>query len=339
MKKYSLFLLSVLIVNTLGCKNQEKNEKKEIAAIVDSEIVYINDIDQRLTQELFDELNRIYTMRSIALNDLIKEKIIHIEATKQQLTSEIFLERYISEKLKEKDLETYAIEKDLTNNILQLKNRLITHDINSAEGKKIALKKYRETIINLLVDSLKEQSDIRFFLSPPVLSQINVNYNIVHYIGNLDSKVTLLMISDFNCDMCKQSHTLIKTLFEKYKDKVRFGFTHFASYVSPSAIATEAAAKQGKFWEMYSNIYATKENPDSTILFNIASHIGLNMKSFSKDFNDENIIKSIDENLYKIADSGIYGTPTIVINNTLIHNSMSIEEVEGVLNKKLSVGY
>jgi protein-disulfide isomerase len=121
----------------------------------------------------------------------------------------------------------------------------------------------------------------------------------------------------------------------EYNGKVRFGFTHYSSYVSNSAIASECAANQGKFWEMHDSIFHAKLIPDSVALFRMAKNLKLDMNTFANDFKSKSISDKIKGNLLKLESAGIYGTPTIMINNQLVFNSTSLSEIEKMLKEEI----
>src|SRR6185295_12325539 len=76
-----------------------------------------------------------------------------------------------------------------------------------------------------------------------------------HVRGPADAKVTLVEYGDFSCPFCAQAHGVIKGLLERFDD-LRVVFranprSHFFPHAQLAAEAAEAAAAQGKFWEMH----------------------------------------------------------------------------------------
>jgi 2-hydroxychromene-2-carboxylate isomerase len=70
-------------------------------------------------------------------------------------------------------------------------------------------------------------------------------------------------------------------------------------------------------------------------LFRIAKNLKLDMNVFTKDFRNNALSVKIKENILKLESAGIYGTPTIMINNRLIFNSTSIYEIENTLKEEM----
>src|SRR5205814_7248860 len=77
-----------------------------------------------------------------------------------------------------------------------------------------------------------------------------------HIRGPDDAPVTLLEYGDFECPYCGQAEQVIRELLSSLGSDVRYVWRHLPlNDVHPNAQlaseASEAAAAQGKFWEMY----------------------------------------------------------------------------------------
>jgi len=78
--------------------------------------------------------------------------------------------------------------------------------------------------------------------------------------GNLESPVTFVEYGDFQCPACGQFHNTVVVLVEEYGDRVQFVYRHMPltqihPKATPAAHASEAAGRQGKFWEMHDLLY------------------------------------------------------------------------------------
>ncbi len=240
-----------------------------------------------------------------------------------------------TKKINKPALSKFSVLNQYDNGIPTLERTLTYYDINSKKGRTLLINKYKEFVLQQYIDSLKKSINTKILLKPPLSPIIKVENLLVHYRGNLNSKITFLEISDFECVMCKEYVPLFDSLFIKYKELVRFGYSHFGSYVSVCAIATECAAKQGKFWEMHDSILYSVEIPDTNDIFRIAHNLNLKMDRFKNDFNNREIADKIEDNFYALESAGVYGTPTIMVNNRLIFNSSSIEEIEKTLQYEI----
>ncbi len=85
-----------------------------------------------------------------------------------------------------------------------------------------------------------------------------------HIRGPDDAPVTLLEYGDFQCPYCGQAEGVIRELLSEHGDDVRYVWRHLPlNDVHPraqlAAEASEAAAAQGTFWEMYDVLLAHQD--------------------------------------------------------------------------------
>ena len=164
-----------------------------------------------------------------------------------------------------------------------------------------------------------------------------------HVIGNTNSKVTLLEYGDFQCSACQSFYPVIKQVKEKYADKIAFQFRNLPlSSVHPNAFAgsraAEAAANQGKFWEMHDLLY---ENQDprgasgwvaskdvlSEYFVSYAKKLNLNEAQFKADFASNATNKKINADIDAFtATKEKVSTPTFFINSKLVDSSKLLDE-------------
>ena len=143
--------------------------------------------------------------------------------------------------------------------------------------------------------------------------------------GNLSSNVEFVEYGDFRCGYCKQFYTeVFKSVKEEYKNDVHFAYRHYpvtGGNAEIVAYASEAAAKQGKFWEMHDILFEEQgswsglgatETRDRMIAY--ATTLGLDIAQFEADI-DSPEVKDIVQDDY---DSGkkvkIQGTPSFFLN-------------------------
>ncbi|GAA1099217.1 Na+/H+ antiporter NhaA [Nocardiopsis composta] len=84
-----------------------------------------------------------------------------------------------------------------------------------------------------------------------------------HVRGPDDAPVTIVEYGDYECPYCGEAHPSVEALLERYPDEVRFAFRHFPlrrihPNAGPAAIAAEAAAAHGVFWEMHGTLFTNQ---------------------------------------------------------------------------------
>ena len=172
-------------------------------------------------------------------------------------------------------------------------------------------------------------------------------------IGTSEHNIVLMEAYSLSCPGCASYHPVLKQLREEYSDRVIFQAAHYPLSTKPGFQnaraghrAVEAAARQGKFWEMHDVLFEKSDlwvnepiNPVPQIdLF--AEELGLDLEQFKQDFSSSEVndIISRDE-AYLRNELGINATPTFFLNGRKLDNerefSVSIELMRRVLDDAL----
>ena len=80
-----------------------------------------------------------------------------------------------------------------------------------------------------------------------------------------------------------------------------------------AAIASLAAAKQGKFWEYHDELWNNMGYLSPAHLKNYAAKVGCDVEQWEKDFNSEEIKQQVEYETQLSGKLGITGTPAFVI--------------------------
>jgi protein-disulfide isomerase len=143
-----------------------------------------------------------------------------------------------------------------------------------------------------------------------------------HAIGPTDAAVTVVNYGDYQCPDCHRRHKEIQRMVDELADRVRFVYRHFPLVKThPRALkaaeAAEAAAAQGKFWEMHRLLYLSPDKLDDKDLRRHAHKIGLDLDRFDREMVGSTYSDRIMKDYYNSLVAGISGTPTTFINGTL----------------------
>ncbi len=331
--KYILF--SIITLTNVGCKI--KNEKKNIAVSIDHDSITLNQLDNIIKQEIYDYLVKIYELRQVAANEIIKDNIYEKEAKEMNISKDSLVSLYFDSRITSANLNQYIRNNGVVDPIPILKGGILRYvPLNSAEGQESLKTIYKNYLIEIYMDSLKKKYHVEIYLKEPA-PLITNNSNIqTHMKGNVQSKVSLLLISDLDCFKCRETEPLYEMIFQKYKNEICFKEALYTDDVSLSAMGAESAARQGKFWEMKKLIMESKLFPDTSQIFSFANQLNLNMDQFNSDINDPELKNEIEMNVKKIKAAGYYGTPTVVINNKIVLNSFSADEISKSIDSELA---
>src|ERR1700730_3686898 len=81
-------------------------------------------------------------------------------------------------------------------------------------------------------------------------------------IGPANAPVTIEFFSDLQCPQCARFEPMVQTIRGEFGDKVRMTFRHYPlkehEHAYLASCAAEAAANQGKFWDLVASLYKTQ---------------------------------------------------------------------------------
>jgi len=169
-----------------------------------------------------------------------------------------------------------------------------------------------------------------------------------HSKGQEGAKVLVYEYADFQCPACGFMQQLMKEAHTSYGDRVKFVYRHFPLIsihpnALPAAKASEAAARQGKFWEMhdklFENQFAWSNEPESKKLFvTYAEELSLDTEQFLADFDSKEVETRIREDLKIAQKLGLNSTPTLIVNGQVIgENPRSFDQLKAILDASLKV--
>ena len=111
---------------------------------------------------------------------------------------------------------------------------------------------------------------------------------------------------------------LFEQALDSYPESVKVVFKHyplsFHKKALPAALASMAAAEQGKFWEYHDELFLNQSSLSNQMYKEIARDIGLDQEKFNKDFLRPSLRKKIELDLADGKKAGVTGTPTIFVN-------------------------
>jgi protein-disulfide isomerase len=143
-----------------------------------------------------------------------------------------------------------------------------------------------------------------------------------HVIGPTNASVTIVNYGDYLCPACPRRHREVERIVNELLNSVRFVYRHFPLVnVHPHALraaeAAEAAAAQGKFWEMHRLLYSRSAKLGDRDLRRHAREIGLDLDRFDREMASGTYADQIMKDRYNSIINGITGAPTTFINGVL----------------------
>ena len=167
--------------------------------------------------------------------------------------------------------------------------------------------------------------------------------------GSADAPVTLVEYTDFQCPACGAYYPIVKQLIDEKSDQLRlvvrqYPLIQIHKNALTGARASEAAGKQGKFWEMYDLLFTNQaewsnaDDPMKSIIPSYAGRIGLDIERFRKDMTDQAIDDKITHDRKTGDDLKITGTPSFFLNGKQVElkNIRSFDDFKKIVEKAIA---
>jgi protein-disulfide isomerase len=133
----------------------------------------------------------------------------------------------------------------------------------------------------------------------------------------------ILEYGDYECPYSRQAFHAIEQIEGRLGGNMRFAFRHFPlTSIHPHALAAaaaaEAAALQGRFWDMHELLFHRQKALEDGDLRGYAVQLGLDAAAFDRDRASTAVADRIRRDLDSgLASGQVLGTPTLFINGVL----------------------
>lgn len=146
-----------------------------------------------------------------------------------------------------------------------------------------------------------------------------------HIRGASSSVLVFVEYSDFECPACLAAQPALRSLYAEFASTTTFVYRHLPlsqhKNAELAALASEAAAKQGKFWEMHDTLFDSQRewagipNDQAKAYFvKLAEGLTLETVRFAVDMESEELRVRVRRDADEAARIGVRGTPTFYVN-------------------------
>jgi protein-disulfide isomerase len=266
-----------------------------------------------------------------ALNGIIEDKLITLEAAMNRMTREELLHAEVESNVgtpSPAEVEQF-------------------YEVNKAQipiPKADALPQVRQYMIDssrrryreMLVTNMRRNFKVVTFLDPLRTDVVTAGYPSR---GPASAPVTIVEFADFECPFCGGFYPTLKMVEANYADKVRLVYRQFPlTTIHPNAQkAAEAslcANEQRKFWEFYDALFSDQSRLDVASLKQRAQAMGLNTTAFNTCLDSGSQAPAIQKDREDARKIGVSSTPTVFINGRLL-GGRSYAEIQEVIEDEL----
>jgi len=311
----------------------------DVVAMVGNASITLAEVDQKAMQTPANEFGTtklvlaIYESRRNAIEEIVSEKLIDIEA-------------------KARGVETTAlIDKEITSKIQSVTDADVSawYDANKSRVQGASLEQVRAPIRNLLtqqrtatvyqgfVEQLKLKTPVRMMLEPPRQKVATADSPAQ---GPADAPIELVEFSDFQCPFCLRAHPTVKQVLSTYGNKVRFVYRNYPlpshPNARPAAEAAQCANEQGKFWPYHDQLFARGGRLSDAELKTAAGEVGLDAAAFDRCVATHKYKADVDADIAAGDEAGVTGTPAFYINGRMLTGAQPFETFKRVIDEELA---
>lgn len=165
--------------------------------------------------------------------------------------------------------------------------------------------------------------------------------------GSNEAKVILIEYSDFQCPACAAYFPMVKQLGEDFETDLQIVYRHFPlrqihDKAELAALSSEAAGKQGKFWEMHDLIFKNqiawskqRKGKAKEIFISYAERLELDVEQFQNDLDSKELREEVDNDYKSGLRAKVNGTPTFFLNGEKLQNPRSYENFRAIIEQAI----
>ena len=166
--------------------------------------------------------------------------------------------------------------------------------------------------------------------------QSSVNIQMARSKGDPNARVKIIEYVDFQCPACAYGITFLKGFMQKHPNDVflqvhYFPLTNMHHHAMISALYSECAGRQGKFWQLdelmipQQSQWAQLLSPDP-VFQSMAVQAGIDIKQLNVCLASDDARKVINDEKSAGQTLGITSTPTYFINGKMVVGAKSLQD-------------
>ena len=162
--------------------------------------------------------------------------------------------------------------------------------------------------------------------------------------GDPDAPVKIFEFSDFQCPFCaRAAEQTIPSIEQAYIDsgEVALIYKHFPldsihPEARPSAVASECAGDQGKFWEYHDLLFENQQTLGRSNYIVWAGELGLDTGEFTTCLDSGKFDDKVSSDFSQGSASGVRGTPGFVVNGRLVSGAQPFSVFDQIIQSELA---
>lgn len=158
--------------------------------------------------------------------------------------------------------------------------------------------------------------------------------------GSTSAPVTLVEFTDFECPFCGMAKETLDAVEANYRDRVRlcimFNPMSFHPHGRSTALTALAAHRQGKFFEVYGDLFAHQDALDDISVTLRMRALGLDVEQLERDVASAEVVQQLTRQIELARAADLRGTPTFVLGDEVVFGALPYPIFKAWIDRRLS---
>ncbi len=312
-----------------------KSPQSGIVAKIGDKSITEEDIKKGIESDIFEAEAKIYDLKMGRLETIIVETLASKDSRNKGMTTEAFLEKFITGDPVVTDESFNAFVKER-----ELDKSKITPEVKTKIDEFIKEELKRKAVL-AWVSSELDKTPVEIYLREPTPPKFNIKTKGSPSWGKADAKVEIIEFTDFQCPYCRQASQTVAELKKLYKDKIRVVLKNFPLEMHPNARAAAIAAlcandqSSDSFWALHDRLFEKQTSLSPEVINGLAKDLPLNNKTFTKCLNSKKIAALVDADMKEAERLGLDSVPTFFVNGTPVQGSSTLDDFKMLIDQEL----
>jgi predicted DsbA family dithiol-disulfide isomerase len=267
-----------------------------------------------------------------ALNAIIEDKLIAIEAARDQVAKEQLIDIEINSNVPTPSPE--EVEAFYQANKTQIP---LPHDQAIPQVRQYMIDQGRKSFRDSLIYRLRKEWGVTTSLDPLRTEVATAGFPSR---GQANAPVTILEFADFECPHCGGLYPTLKLVERNYPDKVRFVYrnyplTNIHPHAAKAAEASLCANEQRKFWEYHDSLFMDQAHLAIEDLKQRAVALKLDTAAFNTCLDSGRQAEAVKKDMAEGSKAGVSSTPSMFINGRRLSGNLPYADIREVIEDEL----
>jgi protein-disulfide isomerase len=319
-----------LVVTPVCLPAQQSADIMQVIAQVGGQKLTLRDLQQEQGGKLLQARYQYYMNERKALDQVIDDKLLEMEAKNRQLSVDDLLKTVVYKDIKdptEDQLQVYYEGLESTDSYEAVRQQILDHIRELRHDKARAS----------FVKQLRDNARVQVLLEPPL---IDVNVKDAYEKGPKTSPVTLVEFADYECPYCQKITPELQKLEKEYAGRLAVIYKDFPLPMhhtsEKAAEAARCAGEQGKFWEYHDVLFYSKQ----TQVADLKAHarvLRLDGDRFDKCLDDGAETANVKKDLEEAHQLGLTGTPSFFVNGHFFSGAADYAVLKEMVDMELAL--